>query len=90
MEDYSEQSRDLLPKSEHRMLDGEQGKRGPKSTIFTWTNTALLVIVSLLSYIAFRVTFPRHSECACQPSASFDGNYISGTAKNIYSMRMRR
>ncbi|KAI1147054.1 hypothetical protein F4825DRAFT_167328 [Nemania diffusa] len=87
MEDYSEQTRDLLPKHEHRTLDREPAKRG--STIFTWRNSVLLLIVSLLSYIAFRVTVPRYSECACQHSAAFDENYISVVPKHIVKLEER-
>ncbi|KAI0109018.1 hypothetical protein GGR51DRAFT_117520 [Nemania sp. FL0031] len=92
MEDYSEQSRDLLPKHESRMLDGNRGKRG--SAIFTWKNSALLVIISLLSYIAFRVTFPTHSECTCQQSvsehsASFDNSYVGIVPNHVVELETR-
>ncbi|KAI1123880.1 hypothetical protein F5Y10DRAFT_42684 [Nemania abortiva] len=86
MDDYSEQSRDLLPKHESRILDGDRGKR--RSTIFTWMNSALLVIITLLSYIAFRVTFPSHAECSCQNPAAFDESY-SVVPKEVIHLETR-
>ncbi|KAI1823340.1 hypothetical protein F4861DRAFT_335712 [Xylaria intraflava] len=77
MEEHSEQSCDLLPKYEHRISDEYRYKHERhRSTIYTWQNSILLVIVSLLGYIAVRVTFFGSSQCNCQAPTAVDENYV--------------
>jgi hypothetical protein len=62
MEDYSQQSRHLLPNREYQ-APGERSEDRPKSAIFTWKNVVLLIFVWLQGYIALRVTFHTYPEC---------------------------
>ncbi|KAJ8131499.1 hypothetical protein O1611_g2126 [Lasiodiplodia mahajangana] len=87
MKDYSEQTHDLLPKHESRILDGDRGER--RSTVLTWKNSALLLIISLLSYIAFRVTFPTHAECACQQPAVPENSYVGILPNRVVELETR-
>ncbi|KAI0428593.1 hypothetical protein F5Y09DRAFT_343505 [Xylaria sp. FL1042] len=87
MEEYSEQSRHLLPDHERQILARSEDR--PESAIFTWKKAVLLIIVLLLGYIAFQVSFYTYSEYTCGHSARVEGSYVGIVPKHALQLEER-